>query len=130
MMRTFAAVLLCAVLGAAAPAALAQNAAEAAVPQLASLRAEINEMIGPAPCANLVNCRVVALGSRLCGGAAEYVAYSNRGTDRVGLETKVAEYNIAYDDYLTKQPPGGACVVLPEPVAACINNRCAVPGAH
>ena len=94
--------------------------------ELARLRQEITALVGPAHCANLVNCRVAALGVGACG-AAEYIAYSWRSTDKDALDTKIAEYNLLYEDVQRpKDPP--ACVKLATPVAACVNGRCVISG--
>ena len=94
--------------------------------KLASLRAEITALIGPATCANLVNCRVAALGIDACGGPLEYVAYSWLSTEKAALETKIAEYNFVQADADKKISPVGACVTKSEPVATCVNRRCVV----
>ena len=90
------------------------------------LREEITAVIGPATCANLVNCRVAALGIDACGGPLEYVAYSWLSTEKVALETKIAEFNFEQEDAQKKSPAAGACVTKPEPVAMCVNRRCVV----
>lgn len=105
------------------PAAAADTAG-----QLARLRAEIDGLIGPGRCMNLVQCRVTGLGNAPCGGPTEYLVYSWISTDQGALETKMAEYAFLQEDLQKKQPAAGACVVLPEPVAACVNNRCVLPG--
>ena len=61
--------------------------------KVSRLREEITALIGPAICANLVNCRIAALGIDACGGPLEYVAYSGLSTEKAVLETKIAEYN-------------------------------------
>jgi hypothetical protein len=98
-------------------------------PQLAKLRKEITDLIGPARCMNLVQCRVAAIGIDSCGGPAEYLAYSWLSTDKGALETKIAEYNFVQED-LKKQQPGARCSALPEPTAACVNGRCVLPGSR
>jgi len=94
--------------------------------KVARLREEITVLIGPATCANLVNCRVAALGVDACGGPIEYVAYSWLSTEKEALETKIAEYNFVQEDAQKKSPAAGSCVTKPEPVAACVNRRCVV----
>ncbi|HEX7813177.1 MAG TPA: hypothetical protein VF460_14825 [Burkholderiales bacterium] len=98
--------------------------------ELARLRAEIAEIIGAARCANLVQCRIAAVGTGACGGPAEYIVYSWMSTDKAALETKIAEYNFLQEDLQKEQQAAGACVELPEPVAACINGRCVLPSSH
>lgn len=120
--------LLASVLGAlGCPSAAAVGDAS---PELARLRAEIAQLIGPARCMNLVQCRLAALGLNACGGPAEYVVYSWMSTDKTALETKIAEYNFIQEDLQKKQQTAGACVMPQEPVAACINGRCVLSGSR
>ena len=93
---------------------------------LARLRNEITALVGAAKCANLVNCRVAALGIDACGGPLEYIAYSWLSTEKEALETKIAEYNFVQEDAQKKSPAVGTCVTKPEPVAICVNRRCVV----
>jgi len=99
-------------------------------PQLAKLRKEIAELVGPARCMNLVQCRVAAIGIDSCGGPAEYLVYSWLSTDKGALETKIAEYNFLQEDLQKKQQPAASCAALPEPTAACVNGRCVLPGSR
>jgi hypothetical protein len=99
-------------------------------PQLAKLRKEITDLIGPARCMNLVQCRVAAIGIDSCGGPAEYLVYSWLSTDKGALETRIAEYNFLQEDLQNKQQPAANCAALPEPTAACVNGRCVLPGSR
>lgn len=94
--------------------------------QLAALRSEIRAMIGDAPCVNVVRCRLLALGTRPCGGADEYLAYSSRTVDQAVLENKALEYTLIQEDVLRAKSIAGVCVVLPQPRLACIDRRCRV----
>ena len=94
--------------------------------KVAKLRAEITALVGTAKCANLVNCRIAALGIDACGGPAEYIAYSWLSTEKAALETRIAEYNFAFEDARKGGGTAGTCTALPEPVAACVNGRCVV----
>jgi hypothetical protein len=99
-------------------------------PQLAKLRKEIADLIGPARCINLVQCRIAAIGMDSCGGAAEYLVYSWLSTDKGAIETKIAEYTLLQEDLQKKQPPSASCEQRPEPTAACVNGRCVLPGSR
>jgi hypothetical protein len=103
-----------------------EKSAAIADESLARLRNEITALVGAAKCANLVNCRVAALGIDVCGGPLEYIAYSWLSTEKEALETKIAEYNFVQEDAQRKGPATSACVTKPEPVAACVNRRCVV----
>jgi len=94
--------------------------------QVEKLRAEITALVGTAKCANLVNCRIAALGIDACGGPVEYIAYSWLSTEKAALETRIAEYNFAFEDARKSDGTASACTVLPEPVAVCVNGRCVV----
>jgi hypothetical protein len=95
--------------------------------EIARLRKDIDELIGPAVCSNLVNCRIAALGVDACGGPREYLVYSWRSTDKAALEIKIAEFTLAQEEPQSKDKGAGACTVLPQPVAACVNGRCVLP---
>jgi hypothetical protein len=99
-------------------------------PQLAKLRKEIGDLIGPARCVNLVQCRIAAIGLDSCGGPAEYLVYSWLSTDKGALETKIAEYDLLQEDLQKKQQPSASCAPNPEPTAACVNGRCVLPGSR
>jgi len=106
------------------------EAGAAAAPQLAKLRREIADLIGPARCMNLVQCRIAAIGMNSCGGPAEYLVYSWLSTDKGALETRIAEYNFLQEDLRKKQQPAANCAALHEPTAACVNGRCVLPGSR
>ena len=94
--------------------------------KVARLRDEIAALVGKATCANLVNCRVAALGVDACGGALEYIAYSWLSTEKDALETKIAEYNFVQEDMQRKNQSTDACVVKPQPVPSCVDRRCVI----
>ena len=108
-------------LGLAAPVAcFAQSDAEVA----AELRERITLLIGRARCNNIVNCRIVGLGSRPCGGPEEYVAYSIWDTQAGKMSSLAAEYNFLREEVNAAGGTVGICNVLPEPAINCINARC------
>jgi len=108
-------------LGLMAPAVcFAQSDAEAA----AELRERITIMIDGARCNNIVNCRVLGLGSRPCGGPEEYVAYSIWDTQVDEIRSLAAEYNFLREEVDAAAGIVGTCDVLTEPAVNCINARC------
>jgi hypothetical protein len=113
--------LVCALAGAQQP-----SSDEA---QLEALRSEIIQMIADAPCVNVVHCRVLALGSRPCGGPDEYLAYSSHTPNKTVLENKALEYTLIQEDVQRARSVAGVCTVLPKPQLACIDQRCRVVGS-
>jgi hypothetical protein len=108
---------------AALPASGQQLSDEAA---LAKLRKEILELIGDAPCVNLVHCRAVALGWKPCGGPSEYLAYGTVTGKGDLIQAKATEYSILYEDVERSKGASGACVALPLPRVSCVDSRCRV----
>lgn len=97
---------------------------------LVRLRSEIMKLIGDANCRNVVNCRVVGLGAKPCGGPAEYVAYSIWRTMSDEFGNMVSEYNLIAEDVVHESETVGACVRLDEPAADCVNDRCVTVPAN
>lgn len=100
--------------------ALAESDAAAA----AQLRLEITKLVGEAHCNNLVNCRVLGLGAKPCGGPEEYIAFSVWSTSGDDVRSKAMEYNFLREEIADRADKAAACEVLPEPRAACVNGRC------
>jgi hypothetical protein len=93
------------------------------------LRRQITALIGEAPCNNLVNCRILGLGARPCGGPEEYVAYST-WMRRDQIQIRAQEYNFLREELLSREAVAGTCEALPEPRAACVSGRCVVAPAE
>jgi hypothetical protein len=110
------------VIGFASPAAYAaESDAEAA----ARLRQEIAAVISDASwCRNIVNCRVIGLGARPCGGPEEYVAFSIWNNTGDELRNLVTEYNLLKEELMLDSDEVGTCEVLPKPNADCVQSRC------
>lgn len=119
--RTFSLAVFAIVLGMAAPvASFAQSDTEAAV----ELRERITVMIDGARCNNIVNCRVLGLGSRPCGGREEYVAFSIWDTQVDEIRSLAAEYNFLREEVVAASGKVGTCNVLTKSAVNCVNARC------
>jgi hypothetical protein len=119
--RTFSTAAFAFMLWMAAPVpSSAQSDAEAAV----ELRERISAMMEGARCNNVVNCRVLGLGSRPCGGPEEYVAYSIWDTQVDEVSSLAAEYNFLREEVDAAAGTVGTCDVLPKPSVNCVNARC------
>jgi hypothetical protein len=102
-------------------AASAPNSDEEA---LVALHQQIIDLIGEPRCENIVHCRLLVLGSRPCGGAAEYLAYSSIVGRRDVLEAKAYEYGFLQEEVNRARAVSGTCEVLTQPRVACVNGRC------
>ncbi|UCD67357.1 MAG: hypothetical protein JSW48_10945 [Betaproteobacteria bacterium] len=107
-------------------------AAESDAQAAARLRGEIAAVIVDASwCRNIVNCRIVGLGARPCGGHEEYVAFSIWNNTGDELRNLVTEYNLLREELILESDGVGICEALPKPNADCVQSRCVtVPTAN
>lgn len=91
---------------------------------LTAVRAAIVSLIGEPRCANLVHCRVLALGARPCGGPSEYLAYSSLTANRETIEAKAYEYSFLEEEVNRSKTAVGSCEVLTPPRATCVDGHC------
>jgi hypothetical protein len=125
LVRRLVAVALCAG-SACAPAADASSGAGSDEAALKALHEQIVKLIGEPRCVNLVHCRLLALGSRPCGGPSEYLAYSSGTANREILEAKAYEYGFLEEEVNRARGAAGTCEVLPEPQVRCLDGRCSL----
>ena len=109
-------------IGFASPTAYA---AESDAEEAARLRQQIAAVISEASwCRNIVNCRVIGLGARPCGGPEEYVAFSIWNNTGDELRNLVTEYNLLREELMLDSDEVGTCEVLPKPNTNCLQSRC------
>ena len=94
------------------------------VEYLSQLDKEIRSMAGTAAAQSAQQCRVVAVGSRPCGGPEYYLAYSVSSLDETQLLTLVAEYTAMRQAFDVEQEIVGTCEVIPEPKLVFIDGYC------
>lgn len=92
--------------------------------QLTAIGSEIAELIGAAACESDEQCRVIALGSKPCGGPAEYRVYSSLGTDTALLETRASEYTRLSVQYNRETKALSDCSMVLAPMAYCASGQC------
>lgn len=98
--------------------------ADSDVEAATELRERIAAMTVDARCNNIVNCRVIGLGARPCGGPEEYIPFSIWDTRIDDIESLSAEYNFLMEEIGSDSGEAGSCVVLPKPDVNCVNARC------
>jgi hypothetical protein len=92
--------------------------------RLTELGREITELIGPAACESDEQCRVIAFGSKPCGGPASYRVYSSLDTDTALLEARVSEYNRLAVQYNRETKAMSDCSMVLAPMAYCATGKC------
>lgn len=95
--------------------------------QLKEISAEIVALQGKVECESAAQCRVVGLGSKVCGHFKDYLVYSVKdvnGKSEEALLVKVKHFNTVFSQMIEQMinvPPCGRAVA---PIA-CIKGRCA-----
>lgn len=92
--------------------------------ELDELETQIREMIGEAPAEAEKYCKIVAFGSKPCGGPWSYLVYSSTHTNEARLNILVDKYNTMEDEYNRQHSIVSNCVVEPKPEAELHNGRC------
>jgi len=109
----------------AAPAAPnAPAAPAAAADESAALLAQIRAEIGDAPCSSHAQCRTLPIGSRACGGPASWWAWSTANASAERLQGWARRLEQVERDRQARQGLMSTCVVVPDPGASCVAQRC------
>lgn len=72
---------------------VASAVAESALPEQLELEARIRRLVSTPRARNVKSCAVAYLGMRPCGGARDYVIYSNEVTNEGELQALISRYN-------------------------------------
>ena len=91
---------------------------------LAALRQGVIQLIGEPTCRASGECRVIAFGSKPCGGPRSYLPYSLAVTDSITLADAVRAFN--NEDTKNNQVLGlmSDCSVVQEPAVICSQGLC------
>jgi hypothetical protein len=109
----------------AAPAMPATPATPATPPdEAAALLAQIRAEIGEAPCSSHAQCRTLPIGSRACGGPASWWAWSTANASAERLQGWAQQLEQVERDRQARQGLMSTCVVVPDPGASCVAQRC------
>jgi len=102
----------------------AENAQEISAKHLEKQLAEIRSIINADTCSESGECRILAYGSKACGGPQGYLLFSSN-LDVEALTRMVEDYNKAEDDYNKKYNVISDCMLaLPPNKLACENGKC------
>lgn len=93
--------------------------AQAPAMSAAALMAQVQQLIGQAPCDSDAQCRSLPMGARACGGPNLHLAWSAPATDALALQRAADRYT--QQQALSQQRSGvvGICVVELDPGAYC-----------
>ena len=102
-----------------------ENSQEEDRQELESLKTQIDNIIGDASCTDPAECRVIAFGSKPCGGPWSYLIYSTVDTDTGALASRVELYDRKEDAYNSKWGISSDCMfVSPPDSLICEDGHC------
>lgn len=94
--------------------------------QLSQIQLEIEELALRATCTIDAQCQTIGVGTRPCGGAEYYYAYSQGETDMTTLLELVSKYNQIQKKLPVKSAEMAECYHLSDPGARCVDRRCMI----
>lgn len=92
--------------------------------QLAEMDKMIRSMVGTAQASSYQQCRLLAVGSRPCGGPEYYIAYSTESVDEATLLKLAEDYAELKQAVDAEQNIVGTCEVIPEPKLVYVDGYC------
>jgi hypothetical protein len=82
-------------------------------------------LIADLSCTDTSQCHRIGVGTKACGGTAQYLVYSSAAVDEEALGEAVQDYNAYQAGYVAEHGSGlSDCMLTPEPVPACAANKC------
>ncbi|CAM5182920.1 hypothetical protein [Alishewanella longhuensis] len=93
------------------------------------LRAEVLRLTRDKSADNVQQCLVLPLGSKPCGGPAEYIAVSIKGKDEGSLLQKISGYNQAMEAENSRKGLMSDCAVVEKPAVQLVNGKCELVAA-
>ncbi len=92
--------------------------------ELDELETQIREIIGEAPAEAEEYCKVIAFGSKPCGGPWSYLVYSSDHSNKARLKVLVDKYNTMEDKYNRQHGAVSDCMGVPKPEVELNNGQC------
>ena len=91
---------------------------------LDSLGAEIDRRILDSQASDIGSCRLIALGSKPCGGPWRYLGYSSEVVDSVELASMVSEYNELEAKLNREEERASDCTMVQRPRIVWKDGHC------
>lgn len=102
----------------------APNTSAPAADEATTLLAQIRAEIGDALCSSHAQCRTLPIGSRACGGPAAWWAWSTANASAERLQGWAQRLEQVERDRQARQGLMSTCVIVPDPGASCVAQRC------
>ena len=92
--------------------------------RLKELRSLIDKEIGTPSANELSQCKLIAFGSKPCGGPSSYLVYSAPKTDESRLNQLVNEFNQLQNRINEEQKLFSDCTITPKPQVELVDGVC------
>ena len=101
-------------------------AQESTSERLQKLRTMIMNEIGTPIADEPTQCKLIAFGSKPCGGPGSYLVYSTARTNEARLNQLVSEFNQLAKKYNQERKVLSDCLFVTEPNVELVNGVCAI----
>ncbi|MBE0366707.1 hypothetical protein [Pseudoalteromonas aurantia] len=91
---------------------------------LVSVRKQLTELTKNNACDNTVQCQVMPVGSRACGGPSSYLVFSKKYANPHKVSTLADKITHLESQYNAKNRMVSICQHLTQPSTQCVENKC------
>ncbi|KAF7767469.1 hypothetical protein PCIT_a4353 [Pseudoalteromonas citrea] len=91
---------------------------------LSAARNKLKDMTKDKGCDTSMQCQVIAVGSRACGGPSSYVTFSTRSADVQTVKKLADSITVLESQYNAKNRMVSICQHLTQPSTQCVENKC------
>ena len=91
---------------------------------LSAARKKLKDMIKDKRCDSTMQCQVIAVGSRACGGPSSYVTFSTQAADLQVVKKLADSITVLESQYNAKNRMVSICQHLTQPSTQCVENKC------
>jgi hypothetical protein len=85
---------------------------------------QLKTLTADSQCDNSAQCKVVAVGSRACGGPSSYLVYSNKTANEQAVEQLSKKITSLESQFNAENSMVSICQHLMAPGAQCVENKC------
>lgn len=91
---------------------------------LSAARKKLKDMTKDKRCDSTMQCQVIAVGSRACGGPSSYVTFSTQAADLQVVKQLAHSITVLESQYNAKNRMVSICQHLTQPSTQCVENKC------
>ncbi|GAA60961.1 hypothetical protein P20652_2833 [Pseudoalteromonas sp. BSi20652] len=94
------------------------------IEDIKTAKAELNTLITDKQCDTSTQCRVIAVGSRACGGPSSFVVYSTNAASEEQVTILGEKITKLESNYNSQKGMMSICQHLTTPSTQCVENKC------